>query len=363
MRLRQEGRHADTVDDHPCIPGRRCAARYLSPVSRLISVADLSRDLATVAGELPAWQRGDHDEAAEATLEASSRNLHERAYTCWVWTGRTGRGEPAWALPVPAAAAHDFAPRAQARVLARLVGAAVDAGADPDRVRLVTWRGFACLVAPGVDEDLAGEFIADNHDSPARAAAAALPGDVMLDGEGILLDAVPGADTGVSRLARATHVHPVRVVLALAAHGQPVDEDRYPEELVTSLREWGCDGTPPPPPPPSLAIEDDPCPRRRHARRVLQRILRMGKVGAQFHTEFDHLYRGLAADERADGLAIGEALIRGGLLGEKPSVGQRHVYLRREALPDIHALIERGETRDPVLAREWTAPAPGDATG
>ena len=95
-------------------------------------------------------------------------------------------------------------------------------------------------------------------------------------------------------------------------------------------------------------------------RKVLQRLLRMGKVGAQYHTEFDHLYRGAAPDERRDALAIGQALLRAGLLGEKPSVGQRHVYLAREALPQIHALIERGDTSDPVLAAEWTAPAPGE---
>jgi hypothetical protein len=84
----------------------------------------------------------------------------------------------------------------------------------------------------------------------------------------------------------------------------------------------------------------------------------MGKVGAQYHTEFDHLYRGAAPEDRRDALAVGEALVRASLLGEKPSVGQRHVYLRRDALPAIHALIDRGETSDPGLAAEWTAPAP-----
>jgi len=85
----------------------------------------------------------------------------------------------------------------------------------------------------------------------------------------------------------------------------------------------------------------------------------MGKVGTGYHTAFDHMYRGAPADQRHDALEVGEALLRAGLLGEKPSVGQRHVYLRREALPEIHALIERGETGDAVLAAVWTAPAPG----
>src|SRR5207253_11198268 len=108
------------------------------------------------------------------------------------------------------------------------------------------------------------------------------------------------------------------------------------------------------------AIEDDPCPRRRHARKVLQRLLRMGKVGSQYHTEFDHLYRGAAPEDRREALEVGEALLRAGLLGEKPSVGQRHVFLRREALPEIHALIDRGHTANPGLAARWTAPAPED---
>ena len=115
---------------------------------------------------------------------------------------------------------------------------------------------------------------------------------------------------------------------------------------------------------PSFAIEDDPCPRRRHARRVLRRLLHKRKIGSQYHTEFDHLARGAPQEDRADALHIGEALIRAGLLGEKPSVGQRHVFLRREALPAIHALIDRGETSDRHLAAEWTAPAPShDRTG
>jgi hypothetical protein len=322
-------------------------------------VADLARDPAAVARDLAAWQRGDVDEAARLTLEVSSRNLHARNATCWVWTGQTPDGDPAWALPVTTDAARRFAPQGPARVLARLIGAAVEIGADPEASYLIDWHGYACLVAPGLESDLAREAIAEALPAPARGAAAALPERVHLDGDPIALDAVRAPGGGVAALARANHVHPVRVVLSLAAHGQPVDDDAYPPELSTSLREWGCAGEPPPPPEASLDIEDDPCPRRRHARKVLQRLLRMRKIGDQYHTEFDHIYRGAPAHERRDALEVGEALIRAGILGEKPSVGQRHVYLRREALPDIHALIDRGETRDPLLAAEWTAPPPG----
>ena len=110
-------------------------------------------------------------------------------------------------------------------------------------------------------------------------------------------------------------------------------------------------------------IDDDPCPRRRHARKVVQRLLRMGKVGAGYHTAFDHMYRGAPADQRREALEVSEALLRAGILGEKPSVGQLHVYLRREALPEIHALVDRGATDSPALLAIWTAPAPATNAG
>ncbi len=87
-------------------------------------------------------------------------------------------------------------------------------------------------------------------------------------------------------------------------------------------------------------------------------MLRMGKVGPGYHTDISNFARGAAAHERHQALEVGEALLRAGLLGEKPSVGQRHIYLNVRALPEIHALIDRGETADPQLAEMWTAPAP-----
>jgi hypothetical protein len=161
-------------------------------------------------------------------------------------------------------------------------------------------------------------------------------------------------------MARELHRHPIEVVIALAAQRQSIDVAGYSAELVTALRAQGVGETPPPEPvqAPSLAIDDDPCPLRRHARTVLQRMLRMGKVGPGYHTEFDHFSRGAAAHDRRQALEVGEALVRSGLLIEKPSVGQRHISLNVRRLPEIHALIERGETRDPQLAELWTAPAP-----
>jgi hypothetical protein len=95
------------------------------------------------------------------------------------------------------------------------------------------------------------------------------------------------------------------------------------------------------------AIADDPLPRRRAARRMLRRLDGMGKYGG-YHTEFRHLARGFAGHERALALEVGEALLRAGLLAEKPSVGQRHVSLVAARTSDIRALVERGVCDEPL---------------
>jgi hypothetical protein len=330
-------------------------------VTRLTAL-DLARDPADVARSLPAWDRGDRDEAVRDCLALAKKHLHDRAHVAWTWSGPTGDGCPAWILPVSSQQVRDMAPRSAARVLMRSITAAVEAGAVPGAITVLDWHGLAVLTLPGLDDELAPIAVSEAHADPARGVLADLPEGVRPDGPEVVLAGPPARmdpDDPLTALAWATWAHPLRVALALAAHGQPMDAVGYPDEIIGQLRLWGLDGAPPPPDAPSLEVEDDPCPRRRHARTVLRRLLRMGKVGAQYHTEFDNLYRGSAPDDRRDALGVGEALVRAGLLGEKPSVGQRHVYLRRDSLPAIHALIERGETRDAALEREWTAPPPG----
>jgi hypothetical protein len=86
---------------------------------------------------------------------------------------------------------------------------------------------------------------------------------------------------------------------------------------------------------------DDPDRARRVARRILQRLNGMGKWGG-YHTEFAHLARGFPGHERALADAVGEALLAAGLLAEKPSTGQRHVFLNPRRARDIHRFIEEG---------------------
>jgi hypothetical protein len=75
----------------------------------------------------------------------------------------------------------------------------------------------------------------------------------------------------------------------------------------------------------------------------------MGKWGG-YHTDFKHLARGFAGNDRQLAEEVGEALLEAGLLAEKPSVGQRHVFLNPRRAADIHAMIERGEVpRDLAL--------------
>lgn len=319
--------------------------------------ADLRRPLGEVARETAEWQAGDPRGAVEETLAASSRSLHDRAYVFWAWTGADRQGAPVILTPVRPGDAAAFHPKGPAQALVRAVTAAVWSGASARRLTAVKWRDFVGLSEAGIDGELVGAALAEAHARPARGIGAALPRDVTI--EVALLDlgpAVPSSDLAIAEVAYRAGLHPIRAAAALADLGIPDEQaGAYGPEILAAL--LGAEAQAPEParpPPPSLDIADDPCPRRRHARRVLRRLLGMKKVGPGHHTAFDHIYRGAPADARHEAIDTGEALIRAGLLGEKPSVGQRHVYLRREALPQIHALIERGETDDPELAALWT---------
>jgi hypothetical protein len=156
-----------------------------------------------------------------------------------------------------------------------------------------------------------------------RARALALPGHVLEGVAGGLRDPI-GA------------THPLRVAQAVARLGgrpaDPASNDEHEEAVLAMLT--GGDTT-------VVRPHDDPEPARRAARRVLQRLDGMGKWGG-YHTEFAHLARGFRGNDRALAEAVGEALLEAGLLEEKPSVGQRHVFLNSRRAGDIRKLIDEG---------------------
>jgi hypothetical protein len=152
-----------------------------------------------------------------------------------------------------------------------------------------------------------------------RAAARALPPGVLEAGE---LRAPIGAG------------HPLRVAEAEARLGAEFEGEQREEALLALL--GGGRGA-------AVRPHEDPDPARRVARRILQRLDGMGKWGG-YHTDFAHLARGFAGNDRALAQAAGEALLAAGLLAEKPSVGQRHVFLNPRRARDIRAFIESGET-------------------
>ncbi len=130
--------------------------------------------------------------------------------------------------------------------------------------------------------------------------------------------------------------HPLVVAAHVAAlGGRPADPDSQDEheEAVLALLQPGRAAARP---------HDDPDPGKRVARRILQRLDGMGKWGG-YHTEFSHLARGFAPADRALASKVGEELLKAGLLLEKPSVGQRHVFLNPRRSRDIHTFIETGE--------------------
>ena len=142
--------------------------------------------------------------------------------------------------------------------------------------------------------------------------------------------------------------HPLRVAEAVTRlGGSPLDDDTVEaleHQLLHLLEPAGA----------VSRAHEDPDPVRRVARRILQRLDGMGKWGS-YHTAFDHLARGFAGHERALAYEVGESLLAAGLLEEKPSVGQRHVYLSPRRSGDIRRLIDDGELPEGLVL----PPTPG----
>jgi len=193
-------------------------------------------------------------------------------------------------------------------------------------LRLGACDGFLALSYPAPDSRLSAEYAREALDE-AVASIDRLRAEVHL---------LPGHAVAVDDLRPPIGAtHPLRVAEAVTRlGGSPLDEDaveRLEPDLVRLLEPAGR----------ATRAHDDPDPRRRAMRRILQRLDGMGKWGG-YHTAFDHLARGFAGNDRALAFEVGEELVSAGLLSEKPSVGQRHVSLNPRKAGEIRNLIEEG---------------------
>jgi hypothetical protein len=237
-----------------------------------------------------------------------------------------------------------------ARALRAVAPVAAELRADPDAVGERAWLLVAAVTGALVEVGGATEVLAGARDGHLVLEVPGEPADAEL-----LPLAFEGQVAGVDRLrARALAVpafvlddaddlrppigpaHPLAVAATVAAlGGRPADPASlgHHEDAVLALLDAAGGAVARP--------HDDPDPARRVARRILQRLDGMGKWGG-YHTEFAHLARGFAGNDRALAEAVGEALLDAGLLAEKPSVGQRHVYLNPRRAGDIHGFIREG---------------------
>lgn len=230
-------------------------------------------------------------------------------------------------------AANDRAWTLVALVVGALVegAAAMAAGAAQDLALVAgEWEGWLTLAFPVAAADVPTavelaveafeEAVVDVNRLKARAYAT----------PALALGDVPHVKPPIGEL------HPLRIAEAVARFGgHPADGGSVAQhdEAVLAVLD----------PTPEIARpHEEADPALRVARRMLQRLMGMGKWGG-YHTEIAHLARGFAGHDRALALAIGERLVNAGLLVEKTSVHQRHVRLNPRRAAEIHALVERGE--------------------
>ncbi|MCW3012953.1 MAG: hypothetical protein JWO02_45 [Solirubrobacterales bacterium] len=263
-----------------------------------------------------------------ATDLQQARSGYEQPVCVAIAAAPDGRGLRA-VLPVDPALRAD--PHAIAErpwlLTAATVGALVEAGARRELTAGRSGAHLALALAGDCDAELAALAFEEQAVSVdrLRARALAVPAHVLEDIDDLRQPIGAG--------------HPLLVAREVARQGgRPADPESVQalEETVLALLASGPDSA-------STRPHDDPDPARRVARRILQRLAGMGKWGG-YHTEFAHLARGFAPSDRALAAAVGEALLDAGLLVEKPSVGQRHVFLDPRRAADIHALTQRGET-------------------
>jgi hypothetical protein len=229
--------------------------------------------------------------------------------------------------PVPATLRAD--PRAVDErswlLVAALVGALVQAGeSTAGELTAGELDGHLVLAVAGDDAELAALAFdeAVERVDRLRARAIALPAG-LLDGARDVRAPV-GED------------HPLRVAAALARLGaNPADPAQVAEQeeaVLAALAPVAAAARP----------HDDPDPARRVARRIVQRLAGMGKWGG-YHTDIRHLARGFHGNDKQLAEHVGERLLAAEILLEKPSVGQRHVFLNPRRARDVYAMIEEGK--------------------
>jgi hypothetical protein len=299
--------------------------------------SDLERALADAGGvDAPREWSARLRELLGAELQRGARELEE---------SRTGRERPIVVAVAPSQdavlAVLPLAPELRAdpgavserggalaaAAVERLVEAA-EPGPPRDGSRLALLAGehdgFLALSYPAADPRWAAEYAREALDDSARAIDRLRAQTLLLPGH--VLDATD---------LRPVIAPPLRVAEAVTRlGGSPLDEEaleRLEPQLSALLEPAGA----------VARAHDDPDPRRRAMRRILQRLDGMGKWGG-YHTAFDHLARGFAGNDRALANEVGEELLAAGLLEEKPSVGQRHVYLNPRRAGDIRRLIDEG---------------------
>jgi hypothetical protein len=295
---------------------------------------DLAAALADAGGA-----RAPRERAGQLRALLSAELAHGRAQLAQARSGRERPVVVAFAADGPALVAVTPAPAALRAdpqtaeertwlLVAAAVGALGELAAGALRAGDLDGQLVLVMEAAATDEDAELAALAFEEQVAGvdrlRARGIALPGHVV---EGAYGD--PRDPIGAT--------HPLRVAEAVARLGgrpaDPESSDEHEEAVLAMLTEGG-DST-------VARPHDDPEPARRVARRVLQRLDGMGKWGG-YHTEFAHLARGFRGNDRALAEAVGEALLATGLLVEKPSVGQRHVFLNSRRAGDIRRLIDDG---------------------
>jgi len=242
----------------------------------------------------------------EAELDRGARELGQK---------RSGYEQPVLVAVGPAQGA-----------LRAVAPAAPALRADPDAVNERTWLLVAALVGALVEVSgagavraghLGGQLALDVPGDPDDAELVPLAFETQVEGidrlraRALSVPASVLADVDDLR-APIGAAHPLVVAAHVAAlGGRPADPASMEEheDAVLAALDAGAGGAG------FSRPHDDPDPARRVARRILQRLDGMGKWGG-YHTEFAHLARGFAGNERALAEAVGKALLAAGLLAE-----------------------------------------------